>query len=167
MNPMKNFGGLFVIFLLSSSVHSRYVTDDFLLFTDRLNGVIWQADLIQWNLHAIYTQCNNPISASYDPIEQRVYWSEVVTFAKIRRINMNGKEPEAVFDFIIGSVPDAVAVDHISRLLYYTEGMYKTIGVMRLDGSQHKILLRTGLDKPRAMTLDPVNGYLRGFPPVF
>ncbi|XP_013409296.1 low-density lipoprotein receptor-related protein 4 isoform X2 [Lingula anatina] len=160
MNSLKKFGVLLLVYLLSSSVHSGYVTDDFLIFTDTKNGVIWQLDLILRNIHPVFSQCNNPISTSYDPIEQRVYWSEVVTFAKIRRVNVDGTAPEIVFNFTIGSIPDGVTVDHISRLLYYTENRYDTIGVMRLDGSHHKILFRTGLDRPRALALDPINGWM-------
>ena len=53
---------------------------------------------------------------------------------------------------------DGIAVDWIARNLYWTDTGSNRIEVSRLDGSARKVLVSDGLDQPRAIVLDPVNG---------
>ena len=59
-----------------------------------------------------------------------------------------------------GSIPDGIAVDAISRLLFYTDAGRKLIAVMTLDGSFHKVIVTEGLDHPRAIAADPIRGWV-------
>ena len=56
------------------------------------------------------------------------------------------------------SVPDGIAVDIVSRLVYYTDTGLDIIGVMTLDGRNHFTLLDAGLDEPRGIALHPAAG---------
>ena len=56
--------------------------------------------------------------------------------------------------------PDGIAVDWIGRNLYWCDKGTHTIEVSRLDGGSRKILLREGLQEPRAIVVDPHHGYL-------
>ena len=60
--------------------------------------------------------------------------------------------------FISGSIADGIAIDPISRLLFYTDTGFDTIAVMTLDGSEQSVIINSNLDEPRAIVLDPVNG---------
>ena len=63
-----------------------------------------------------------------------------------------------VFLLIIDSVADGLAVDSISRLLVYTDAGTDTINLLSLDGTKQKVVINSGLDQPRAIELDPLNG---------
>ena len=56
------------------------------------------------------------------------------------------------------SMANGIAVDHISRLLFYTDTLKETITLMTLDGLHEKVVINSGLDQPRAIELDPING---------
>lgn len=52
---------------------------------------------------------------------------------------------------------DGIAVDWIGRHVYWTDDDKDTIEVARLSGEHRTTLIRTGLDKPRDIVVDPVN----------
>ena len=56
--------------------------------------------------------------------------------------------------------PDGIAVDPISRNLYWTDTGMNRIEVSHLDGTSRRVLISDNLDEPRAITLDPVAGYV-------
>ena len=60
--------------------------------------------------------------------------------------------------FYAGSVPDGIAIDTISRLVYYTDAGADIIAVMTLDGSQHFTLVTEDMTQPRAIVLHPAKG---------
>ena len=62
-----------------------------------------------------------------------------------------------VCDVGLGS-PEGVAVDWISKNLYWTDSGTDRIEVSRLDGTHHKTLFSDDLVNPRAIVVDPVRG---------
>ena len=64
-----------------------------------------------------------------------------------------------VCDFCAGlGSPEGVAVDWISKNLYWTDSGTDRIEVSRLDGTHHKTLFSDNLVNPRAIVVDPVRG---------
>ncbi len=55
--------------------------------------------------------------------------------------------------------PDGIAVDWLSRNLYWTDSGMDRIEVSRLNGSSRMCIISEGLDEPRAIVLDPNAGY--------
>jgi len=62
-----------------------------------------------------------------------------------------------VFYVGLGS-PEGVAIDWISKNLYWTDSGTDRIEVSRLDGTHHKTLFSDDLVNPRAIVVDPVRG---------
>jgi len=54
--------------------------------------------------------------------------------------------------------PDGLAVDWIAKNLYWCDKGTDTIDISRLDGRYRKVLIREGLQEPRAIALDPFHG---------
>lgn len=54
--------------------------------------------------------------------------------------------------------PDGLAVDWVGRNLYWCDKGLDTIEVSKLDGKYRRVIIRDGLQEPRAITLDPRHG---------
>lgn len=54
--------------------------------------------------------------------------------------------------------PDGIAVDWISRNLYWTDKGTDRIEMSRLNGSSRHVIVAEGLQEPRAIVLDPLGG---------
>lgn len=56
--------------------------------------------------------------------------------------------------------PEGIAIDHMSRTMFWTDSMKDRIEVASLDGTQRRVLIDTDLVNPRAIIVDPVKGYV-------
>lgn len=54
--------------------------------------------------------------------------------------------------------PDGIAVDWLSRNLYWTDTGSDLIQVAKLTDFTRKVIISKGLDEPRAIVLDPLKG---------
>lgn len=54
--------------------------------------------------------------------------------------------------------PEGIAIDHVARLLFWTDSMRDTVEVSKLDGSYRRVLFDTDLVNPRAIVANPVYG---------
>ncbi|XP_063952170.1 low-density lipoprotein receptor-related protein 6-like [Lytechinus pictus] len=136
---------------------SDLVQDDFFLVTDTYRRSIFQVS-IESNLEpkALYLpSIQNPIAVSFDPIDRKVYWSDVGS-KTLSRASLDGNDYQVIARDAIDH-PDGIAVDSISRLLYWTDFGTHGLSVSHLDGSYRKTLIH-GLDKPRSIVLHPVRG---------
>ena len=97
-----------------------------------------------------------PIALDYDPIEDRVYWSDV-EHGRIFSAFFNATSLKTVFHCNV-QTPDGLAIDHVGRNIYWTDTGTNRIEVGRLDGKGRKLLFKDSLDKPRAIVLDERNG---------
>ena len=59
-----------------------------------------------------------PSAVAYDPLEQRVYWSDVA-LNRIYRIFLNGTFQETFSEELIGTV-DGIAIDWNARTLFFS-----------------------------------------------
>ena len=97
-----------------------------------------------------------PIALDFDPVEDRVYWTDVAQ-GRIISAFFNATSPEILFRCNV-KVPDGLAIDKVGRNIYWTDTGTNRIEVSRLDGAMRKLLIRDGLDEPRAIVLDERNG---------
>lgn len=56
--------------------------------------------------------------------------------------------------------PEGIAIDHVARLLFWTDSMRDTVEVSKLDGSNRRVLFDTDLVNPRAIVANPVYGWV-------
>ena len=101
---------------------------------------------------AIRNNISRPIAVDYDPVERKVYWTDV-TLKQISRAYPNGSGLEVVAKDNV-ETPDGVAVDWIGRNLYWTDAGTNKTEVSRLDGSFRTSLVTANVELPRAIILD-------------
>lgn len=63
--------------------------------------------------------------------------------------------------------PEGLAVDHLRRVMFWTDSGLDKIERARLDGSERRVLFDTELVNPRAIAVDPVRGWAAAFPEGF
>lgn len=100
-----------------------------------------------------------PIAVDYDPVEDRVYWTDVAV-GRILSAFSNATSMKSLFNCNV-KVPDGLAIDNVGRNIYWTDTGTNRIEVARLDGTRRKVLFKNGLDEPRALVLDERNGCVK------
>ena len=100
----------------------------------------------------ITTNISRPVAVDYDPVESKIYWTDV-TLKLVARALPNGTSVEVLAHNNVDT-PDGLAVDYIGRNLYWTDAGTSKVEVARLDGSFRKSLITTNIEMPRALILD-------------
>nr|CAD7417465.1 unnamed protein product [Timema poppensis] len=103
----------------------------------------------------------NAVALDYDWEEKCIYWSDVTSLgSSVKRLctKTPGNNTYEVLHSATLQNPDGLAVDWVGRNLYWCDKGLDTIEVSKLDGRYRKVLIKTGLEEPRAITLDPRQG---------
>ena len=127
-----------------------------MLFAEGDSGEIYKVPLAvsdtPCQLLGIQANISRPVAVDYDPVEEKVYWTDV-TLKLVARAFPNGSDVEVIAQHNVSN-PDGIAVDWLGRNLYWTDVGTKKIEVSKLDGSIRKSLITTSIDSPRAILLD-------------
>ena len=100
----------------------------------------------------INTNISRPVAVDYDPLEGKVYWTDV-KLKLVARSFPNGSSVEVIaYNNVI--TPAGLAVDYVGRNIYWTDEGNNRIEVARLDGSSRRSLITSSIEKPRAILLD-------------
>lgn len=128
---------------------------------------IRQVDLKGHDSQLRVKNLTNAVALDFDWKDKCIYWSDVTAFGstikKVCEINpdRNLNQPfEQVIHSATVQSPDGLAVDWIGRNLYWCDKGKDTIEVSKLDGKYRKVLVRDKLQEPRAIVLDPHDGYM-------
>ena len=92
----------------------------------------------------------------YDPVEDRVYWSDIA-LGRIFSAVFDATSVKILFTCNVRT-PDGLAIDYVGRNIYWTDTGTNRIEAGLLDGTGRKLLIKDGLDEPRAIVLDERNG---------
>ena len=101
---------------------------------------------------AINTKISRPVAVDYDPLEGKVYWTDV-TLKLVVSSFPNGSAVEVIADNNL-YIPGGLAVDYVGRNIYWADEGTNRIEVARLDGSSRRGLITSNVEKPRAILLD-------------
>ncbi|KAH8320608.1 hypothetical protein KR067_005779 [Drosophila pandora] len=94
------------------------------------------------------------IGLDKDCVEGRVYWGEITT-KKIVSAKYNGSDVRPYIATDIES-PEGIAIDVVSRRLYWTDSVKDTIEVASLDDpSLRAVIINKALVNPRGIAVDP------------
>ncbi|XP_043931281.1 low-density lipoprotein receptor-related protein 2 [Protopterus annectens] len=105
----------------------------------------------------------NGIDVEFDDSEQWIYWAE--NPGEIHRVKADGTERETFVPATILGYPMGLAVDWISKNLYYTNTVSRTIEMLKLHGDikYRKTIVADngtpqGAGRPLGIALDPSRG---------
>ncbi|XP_071109762.1 pro-epidermal growth factor-like [Haliotis cracherodii] len=127
----------------------------FTLVTD-FDGKIYKYSMSNKSIERIPVSDSGqgPEAIDYDPVTSQIFWSNIRS-DKIKRADLDGRNERTVRSET--ETPRGIAIDYINRLMFYTEEKIDIVGMHNLTSSAHKVLLRTGMDRPLAITVDMVD----------
>ncbi|KAL9960408.1 hypothetical protein ACROYT_G033860 [Oculina patagonica] len=135
-------------------------SEKFMIFAEADMGEIYKVPLAVPETPClplgINTIISRPVAVDYDPVEGKIYWTDV-TLKLIARAFPNGSSVEVIAQSNV-TTPNGLTVDSVGRLLYWTDSGTSKIEVARLDGSFRKRLITSSIDQPRAIILDIPDG---------
>lgn len=106
------------------------------------------------------------IDFDYDSANGTIYYVENIN-GSLRRIQVNGRNASEFVPTAVVGMPSAVAIDWMSRNLYWTNAEAGLIEVMKMDGDNHfrKVLLSNSARhrdpaRPISIVLDPARGMM-------
>ena len=70
---------------------------------------------------------------------------------------MNGSNVETIIRYGL-EYPEGMAVDWVSKNIYWVDTGSKRIEVARTDGSARRVIVWKDLQQPRALAIDPADG---------
>ena len=100
----------------------------------------------------ISTNIAEPLAVDYDPVEGKVYWTDV-NLKLVARAFPNGSSFEVVANINVDT-PGGLAVDYVGRNIYWTDAGTNKIEIARLNGSSRRSLITSHIERPRAILLD-------------
>ncbi|XP_076444113.1 adhesion G-protein coupled receptor G4-like [Babylonia areolata] len=100
-------------------------------------------------------QVSDPFAVDYDPVEQRIHWTQagLICSAHLDGSDLLQRQQE-------GYLAGGLAVDSASRLIVHADTYDPKITVFSLAVSMGRVVLRSGLQHPRAIELDAANGVM-------
>ncbi|KAM9203467.1 low-density lipoprotein receptor-related protein 6 isoform 5-T5 [Mergus octosetaceus] len=109
----------------------------------------------------VNTSLGWPNGLALDYEESKIYWGDAKTdkIETISRAFMNGSALEHVVEFGL-DYPEGMAVDWLGKNLYWADTGTNRIEVSKLDGQHRQVLVWKDLDSPRALALDPAEGFM-------
>nr|XP_039251753.1 low-density lipoprotein receptor-related protein 2-like [Styela clava] len=134
----------------------------------RISGISSDPEDHNTNFMIPVINIQNGMDVDFDTKTEYVYWVE--SSNQIHRIKLDGSGRE-IFDrgSVLGN-PSALAIDWMTRNLYYTNPIGKSIEVIRMDKGDEGQVYRTtivshignetGVANPKGIAVDPRNGIL-------
>ncbi|KAI8514232.1 Neurotrypsin [Branchiostoma belcheri] len=98
---------------------------------------------------------SHPFALDFDYKNDYIYW---IGDGKILQAHRNGTGKRELLDNNITA--GGLALDLAGHNIFWTDVGRKTISAARIDGSFQRTLISADLDQPRAVVLQPSNGYM-------
>ena len=141
----------------SSVTFTAHATGPPIYWIDAKTGTLHRS--VKGIVETLVPRVQNATSLAVDVASGKFYWTEQTSnrTGKIQRANLDGSNVHLVKN--LTSVPRNVVIDSINSKLYLANSWGK-IQRMNLDGSNFRANLITGLESPKGLALDVVEGKL-------
>jgi hypothetical protein len=105
----------------------------------------------------VYVPGQTAVAVAHDCQEKYIYWSDISTNV-IYAIREDGTNLTTVLSNVRSA--EGLDIDWLSRTIYFADSETRTIEVASLDGKYRKVLVKSNLNNPRGLAIDPINGYI-------
>ncbi|KAM4642824.1 low-density lipoprotein receptor-related protein 8 [Discoglossus pictus] len=132
----------------------------YLIFTNRHE--LRQIDLVRRDYGRLATQLKNVVSLDVEVTSRKIYWCDLF-YRRIYSAPLDRAADPAEHVVLINTQlhsPEGLALDWIHKNIYWTDSGNKTISVATTDGCKRKTLFAHGLAEPRAIAVDPTQGFM-------
>lgn len=103
-------------------------------------------------------QLNNVIALDLDIASACIFWSSITQLGSSIGRQCSSSSGRVALHSTQMQSPDGLAVDWVAGNLYWCDKGADTIEVSRQDGRYRRVLIRDGLQEPRAIALHPSTG---------
>jgi low density lipoprotein receptor-related protein 5/6 len=150
--------GLLHLWLILVSI-SRLFASPLLLFANRKDVRLVDVDNMRNNSTVVIDKLEDAAAVDFHYRRKVVYWTDV-SLEMIKRtwLNDSGLSEDVISTGLVS--PDGLSCDWLGDKIYWTDSETNRIEVADLDGSNRKVLFWKDMDQPRAIALDPLNGYM-------
>ncbi|KAH9508821.1 hypothetical protein Btru_050136 [Bulinus truncatus] len=135
--------------------------DNFILFNDVFEGQLVRMDTETFSYTTAALQFSNftPIAIAFDPLAQKVYFSEVKgNTSLIRQTDLRGQILNTLGSTPDGSVINGMVVDTRQDIIFYTDAGNRRIVSIKPDGSNY-LVVSSDVDQPKGLAIDKNSGY--------
>ncbi|XP_023674292.2 low-density lipoprotein receptor-related protein 8-like isoform X1 [Paramormyrops kingsleyae] len=132
----------------------------YLMFTNRHE--IRRIDLVKRDYTQVGPTLKNVVALDVDVSTNRMYWCDLfhrkIYSAHISKASDSFQQVTLIDSALF--LPGGLALDWVHKNLYWTDSGDKSISVMTVDGKKRRILINTELSEPRAIAVDPKQGFM-------
>uniref|UniRef100_A0A8C6S670 Low density lipoprotein receptor-related protein 5 n=1 Tax=Neogobius melanostomus TaxID=47308 RepID=A0A8C6S670_9GOBI len=159
-------GGWLLVFLLHSCLLS-VDGNPLLLFANRRDIRLVDAEGVRGESAIVVSDLEDAAAVDFLYDEGLIFWTDV-SEESIKQTYWNQssnslKEALGTGQSVVVAgldSPDGLACDWLGRKLYWTDSETNRIEVANINGSSRKVLFWMDLDQPRAIALNPSEGYM-------
>ncbi|XP_022256577.1 low-density lipoprotein receptor-like [Limulus polyphemus] len=147
-------------YVLEPSNHHRCRVSEggaVLLFSNRRD--VRKLDLESSEYKAVISDLRSVIALDFVYDTEILVWSDVAEEC-IKSVPINTGSPITILVNDDIGTPDGIAMDWIYNHIYWTDTQKNTIEVADMQGNLRKALIVEGLDEPRAIVVNPVDGWM-------
>lgn len=135
------------------------IANDLLYWSDIGSHLIQSTDLTGTGVTDVYFTgpAGWPLGMGYDPVEQKIYWTNRDGSDSLARSDLDGSNFEVLIAFTF-EAPHGVSIDVAGRKMYYTLSASTRIARADLDGANEQILQTFGTGSLADIEVNPVDG---------
>ena len=119
--------------------------------------LLWTNGISSENERIIVSTTEAAVAVDFLYTNDEIFWSD---FSEQKIFSCSLKtscKPQIIVSGDLGR-PEGLAVDWVSKTLYWTDCDFQQISVSSIDGKNRKTLIWNDLDNPRAIAVDPRAG---------
>ncbi|XP_032884013.1 low-density lipoprotein receptor-related protein 8 isoform X3 [Amblyraja radiata] len=119
-------------------------------------------NLLKKEYTRLVSTLKNVVSLDVDVEENKIYWIDLYYKIIYSAPLDKGSDPSQHIHLIEQGllIPECLAIDWIHKNIYWTDSGTKSISVATIDGTKIKTLINTELENPRAIVVDPIQGFM-------